>query len=414
VNFGSTALAPVLSGPPGPGQFAIVADTQIVADSPAGVGDVDVTVVNPGGTSRTSSADKFNYAPSITCPTPPTSGCPVEPSNGPPTGGTDVTITGTNFTGATAVNFGTAALTPTMTDPPGTGNFLFVSDTEIIADSPAGSGVVNVAVTTPGGSSSLSSSDEFSYAPTVTGLTPTFGPATGGTTVTITGSGFTNATAVDFGATAATSFFVSSDSSITATSPPGKVPSVAVTVTTSGGTSVGGTASDFGYAPVVALVKPGTGVGTGGTKVTIIGMDFKGVTAVDFGNTPANSFSLKSSKRITAYAPDGEGAGVVNVTVESEAGSSPVVPTDEFDYAPTVGHVSPSHGSPSGGTSVTITGRNFTGVTLVEFGSSPAKFTVESTKKITAISPGGAGTVDVTVSTVGGTSPLSSSDQFTY
>ena len=81
-----------------------------------------------------------------------------------------------------------------------------VSSTTITADSPAGTGVVDVTVTTPGGTSATSSADQFTYigAPAVTGLSPTSGPAAGGTLVTITGTGFTGATAVDFGTTAAT------------------------------------------------------------------------------------------------------------------------------------------------------------------------------------------------------------------
>ena len=60
-----------------------------------------------------------------------------------------------------------------------------------------------------------------SAVPTVTELSPTTGPATGDTTVTVTGTGFTGATAVDFGATAATSVTVNSATQITATSPAG-------------------------------------------------------------------------------------------------------------------------------------------------------------------------------------------------
>jgi len=55
--------------------------------------------------------------------------------------------------------------------------------------------------------------------PTVTSISPTAGPGTGGTSVTITGTNFSGATAVTFGATAATGFTVNSTTKITATSP---------------------------------------------------------------------------------------------------------------------------------------------------------------------------------------------------
>ena len=74
-------------------------------------------------------------------------------------------------------------------------------------------------------------------APTVTSVSPNIGPTTGGTTVIITGTGFTGATAVKFGATAAASYTVNSSTQITATSPAGSAATVDVRVTTVGGTS---------------------------------------------------------------------------------------------------------------------------------------------------------------------------------
>ncbi|HUD16267.1 MAG TPA: IPT/TIG domain-containing protein [Acidimicrobiales bacterium] len=278
------------------------------------------------------------------------------PSHGPPAGGTLVTITGTNFTGATAVSFGTTALTPAATNPPPSGNFTFISDTQIIATSPPGTGVVNVVVTTGGGASSTSATDTFSYGPIVTSINPDTGPATGGTVVTIAGTGFTGASAMDFGTSGLTStaanpatsghFTFISDTEIIANSPPGNVPSVTVTVSTPGGTSLGGPNAVFSYGPVVAVIKPDVGVGSGGTKVTIHGLDFKAVTAVDFGTTPADSFTVKSSRRIIAFAP--AGTGLVDVTVQSKVGASPKVPTDHFNYAATVTAVRPGHGKAAG------------------------------------------------------------------
>ena len=106
----------------------------------------------------------------------------VSPTAGPVAGDTFVTITGSNFAGATAVDFGTVAAT----------NVTVINSTTITADSPAGTGVVDVTVTTAGGQSATSAADQFTYvvAPVVTGVSPTSGPAVGGTLVTITGTGF--------------------------------------------------------------------------------------------------------------------------------------------------------------------------------------------------------------------------------
>lgn len=71
--------------------------------------------------------------------------------------------------------------------------------------------------------------------PVVTGATPS--NAITGATVTITGSGFTGATAVTFGGTAAGTFTVVSATQITATMPAGGSGSAAIVVTTPAGTS---------------------------------------------------------------------------------------------------------------------------------------------------------------------------------
>jgi IPT/TIG domain len=82
-------------------------------------------------------------------------------------------------------------------------------------------------------------------APVLTAINPSASDA-GGVTVTITGTGFTNATAVTFGDTSAAAFTVSSDTSITATAPDCSTPgTVDVTVTTSVGTSALSSADQF-------------------------------------------------------------------------------------------------------------------------------------------------------------------------
>jgi hypothetical protein len=162
----------------------------------------------------------------------------VSPNLGLQAGGTHVTITGTDFTNAVEVDFGGVAA-----------GFWVNDDTSITAFTPGGSaGTVDVTVTTLGGTSDASASDQFTYlaAPSVDSLSPDTGPVDGGTEVTITGANFTGATEVDFGGVAA-DFVVNTDSSITAISPVGSTAAVDVAVTTDGGTSAAGAGDQFTY-----------------------------------------------------------------------------------------------------------------------------------------------------------------------
>ena len=366
----------------------------LLAKSPAGSGVVDVTVTSAGGTSLTGSQDQFSYAPVVTS---------ISPHAGPAAGGTAVTIRGSNFGVHPVVRFGSAVAT---TRP--------VKGGGLLAKSPAGSGVVDVTVTSAGGTSLTGSQDQFSYAPVVTSISPHAGPAAGGTAVTITGAGLTGATAVRFGAHAAASFSVISATEIDAVSPRG-VGIAFVTVRTPDGLSPPG--PGFSYLPSVTSLSPGFGPPSGGTQVTITGVGFSAATAVDFGASPAAGFTIDSDTRITANSPPGSGA--VDVTVISAEGPSPTSAADQFAYqvpAPAVTGVAPPNGSSAGGTQVIITGSGFTGATAVDFGTTPAaSFTVNSDTQITATAPGRpAGTVDVTVTTTGGTSLNSAADLFAY
>lgn len=84
--------------------------------------------------------------------------------------------------------------------------------------------------------------------PKVISISPASGPITGGTNVTITGTGFSGATSVHFGGNAA-SYTFDSDSSITVTSPAGSG-TVDVTVTTSQATSATSSAAHYTYTAV--------------------------------------------------------------------------------------------------------------------------------------------------------------------
>jgi hypothetical protein len=251
----------------------------------------------------------------------------------------------------------------------------------------------------------------------VIAVSPAAGPATGGTTVTITGDGFTGAAGVRFGGAAA-AFTVTSPTSISATAPASAAGTVDVTVANAGGTSLTSAADQFTFvaAPTVTGVSPNTGSPAGGTAVTVTGTHFTNATSVTFGGTPVG-FSVTSDTSISTYAPATDEAGSVDVKVTSIGGTSARTSADRFTYVvltPSVTGVSPSTGPADGGTEVTITGANLSGATALTFGGVPAYFGVNGDGSITAYSPGGAGTVDVRVTTFGSTSAVSAADQFTY
>jgi len=169
--------------------------------------------------------------------------------------------------------------------------------------------------------------------PAVAGVSPTRGPTAGGNTVTITGSGYTFATGVQFGATSASAFTVNSDTSLTATAPAGTPGTVHVTVTNYAGTSSTSAADQYTYVlpPTVGSVVPNSGPVTGGTGVTITGTGFTGASAVSFSATPAASFTVVSDTSITAVSPP-HCPGIVDVIVTAPGGTNTATQTDQFTF----------------------------------------------------------------------------------
>ncbi len=260
--------------------------------------------------------------------------------------------------------------------------------------------------------------------PTVTGLAPRSGPEAGGTPVTITGTNLAGATAVDFGTAAATGLSVNpAGTQITATAPPG-TGTVGVTVVTPSGTAAAGRYTYLSSSPpVVTGVAPASGPLGGGTGVVVFGSGLSGATAVNFGGLTAAVVAVNADgTQLTTVVPPG--SGTVDVTVTTPlGGTSATNAADRYTYvaapppppAPTVTSLTPASGPTAGGTTVTIAGADLLGATAVRFGTTPAAaFTVNGPTRITATAPAGAGTVDVTVTTPGGTSATGAADQYAF
>ncbi|HTZ88174.1 MAG TPA: IPT/TIG domain-containing protein [Solirubrobacteraceae bacterium] len=258
--------------------------------------------------------------------------------------------------------------------------------------------------------------------PSVSGLNPTRGQQQGGTTVTITGVNFGEATAVHFGSSAASSFTVTSPTTIEAVSPPG-TGTVDVTVTSPVSTSAPNPGDRFTYVPppTVTKVKANKGPAAGGTTVTITGTDLTGASAVTFGTVPVSNFTVTSATTIEAVSPPGT-SGPADVRVTTSSGTSPISTHDVFKYEnPTISGFSPSSGPTAGGTSVAVSGSGFapgSGTTAFKFGKELASSVqCATTTSCTLLTPSAKkpGTIEVSAA-VGKTKSKKSppGDQFTY
>jgi hypothetical protein len=218
----------------------VISDTELTVTSPAETsGTYSVYVVTPNGKSATNTNADFYIDP------PPPTVTGVSPRSGSSNGGIVVTITGTNMAGGTfpfQVLFGTVPA-----------RVFYDSSTEFMVLSPRQpAGLYNVFVKTPGGKSAASEADWYTVvaeppAPVVTDVYPSYGPATGGTVVTVTGTLLTGATEVLFGTAPGTDLTVVSDTELTVTTPPGTEGLATVYVVTPDGESTSNPTSSFDY-----------------------------------------------------------------------------------------------------------------------------------------------------------------------
>ena len=251
-----------------------------------------------------------------------------QPGSGPTTGGTNVIISGSGFLPGAGVLFGsTASASVTVTDA-----------NTISAASPAHSaGNVSITVTNTDGQSAVSAA-LFTYLtppPQVSSFTPSSGPTTGGTTVTISGSGFSSGASVLFGSTAATAVSVNDANTISATSPAHAAGNVSITVTNPDARSATSSGQFTYVAPQpqlsISAVSPANGSPAGGTAVTISGSGFTSGSSVTFGGAAATGVQVLSPTSLTVLTP-GHAAGKVDVVVTS--GTATATAPGAFTFEP--------------------------------------------------------------------------------
>jgi hypothetical protein len=251
---------------------------QVTAAVPASLiaspGTASITVTTTAGTSSASSFAVNLGKPAI---------AGLNPSSAT-AGGASFTlkVTGTNFDSSATINWNGTALTSQ-----------YVSATEVdatIASSLiATAGSATITVTTTTGTSSGSYTLTINEAtPTITGISPTSGMSAGGTSVSITGTNFIDATNVYFGTAAATGLTVNSATSISVVSPAG-TGTVDVTVVTPIGTSAVSSEDQFTY----TLAISGTVVSgplSGGAAISAsVQLYAAGTTGYGAGSQPIGS-----------------------------------------------------------------------------------------------------------------------------
>ena len=207
-----------------------------------------------------------------------------------------VTVT---YTGIGGMTYG-----PSQTAPSGAGTYAAFATVTDPGYTGSGSATATLTIANP--------------APTVTMVSPSSGPESGGTPITITGTGFMPGATVQIGSVAVSATYVSS-TTITAVTPPVVSEGLASVVVRNPAPSLGEGMGTFLYLsyPLITGIAPSWG--PAGTVVTITGRNFSATdVAVTFG-TQAGEVTSRSASTIVVTVPAGLPAGRVDVTVTNVA-----------------------------------------------------------------------------------------------
>jgi len=210
--------------------------------------------------------------------------------------------------------------------------------------------------------------------PAIVGITPAFGPTSGGTAVSIAGANLRAGCTVAFGGVPATSVQFANTTTMTAVTPAHAAGGVAVMLRC--GSDVMHFANGFAFvaeSPLGGEVLPRTGTTNGGTHVRVTGDNFDSSCWIFFGSDAATQVVVRDELTITAVTP-ARAIGTVDVTVRCSGGTYAIPAAYEFTNAtipaPFLSAVEPSAATP--GEVVTIRGLDLRPDVLVTFGLTPA------------------------------------------
>lgn len=243
----------------------------------------------------------------------------LAPTSGSTAGGTTVSISGGNFqSSGVTVRFGGVAATSVNV----------TSSSNLTAVAPAhAAGAVDVVVSNPDGQGATLAS-AYTYVtppagPSITSITPSSGPTSGATPITITGSGFVAGARVTVGGVPAFGATVISATQIIVATPLGPateqigLPVAVVVINPDGTRATAGGAFTYSVPDLaITSITPGLSLTSGGSTIQISGAGFTSALAssVTIGGVPATSVQVLDAITISARVP-AHAAGSADVVV---------------------------------------------------------------------------------------------------
>ncbi|GMI40209.1 hypothetical protein TrCOL_g8913, partial [Triparma columacea] len=269
----------------------------------------------------------------------------IEPASGSVDGGTSILVTGYGFVDSSQLkcNFGSTSVLGR-----------YISPTQVECESPPSiSGAVNVEVSM-NGIDFTSSSSTFLYSPppSASSISPSFGPSSGGTSVTISGNSFelSKDLRCRFGTSDDISASYISFTSIACIAPFSSTDGTVEVSVSNNGLDFFPSSADFEYkpTPLITMITPPSDNIAGGAIVTVTGTNFENTSFLSclFDGTPSPSTTFVSSTSVTCEVPPITSSSSDNVA---------------FDFLgdPELFSFEPISGATTGGTSVLIIGYNF-------------------------------------------------------
>ncbi|MBI4658933.1 MAG: IPT/TIG domain-containing protein [Verrucomicrobia bacterium] len=270
------------------GDFTVHSSTRVTAIVPLGAATGPIGLATPEGAAKSPGDFVVPPIPAIAV---------FVPDRGGPN--STVIITGVNFTGTTVVKFNDVSAAQFKVDSP----------TQITATVPPAGTTGRISVTTPNGTAASVASFTVTLEPAIVSVVPSKGGV--GAKITITGANFGSATEVRFNGLRATQATIQSPTQIFATVPPNATSGFIEVVTPNG---IARASEPFTVVsdPIISGFAPKSGFV--GASVTITGANLTEAIEVTFNGVADLTFTIDSSRQITARVPVGATTGLIAVT----------------------------------------------------------------------------------------------------